>query len=253
MSILKSKIKTTFFHLLISIAVAGAAAGIIVYLWYPVPYDDLCGGLSLLSILISVDVVLGPLLTFVVFNKTKHRSELVRDLFVVGILQLAGLCYGLHTVFLARPVVVVFEDKQFVVVTNAQIPEEALYDAPDGLRQLSLTGPILIGARKAENEKEQSDIIARSMAGDFKSANPKYWQEYSLFKADILHVARPISVLIKQYPNVKSDISGIALKKNVPEKNILFLPIISKRGDATIILDMVTCQPIGYLFVSSYF
>jgi len=62
-----------------------------------------------------VDVILGPLITLTVFNRSKPRSELVRDLTVVGLIQLAALGYGLWTVFVARPVHLVFEYDRFRV------------------------------------------------------------------------------------------------------------------------------------------
>ena len=55
-----------------------------------VPKDYIkAGGLAGLKIVFLIDLVLGPLLTFVVFNKNKKRLWL--DLSIIGFIQLAGL------------------------------------------------------------------------------------------------------------------------------------------------------------------
>ena len=78
--------------------------------WYPYPYRELSGGRELFALVVAVDVVLGPLITLVIFNPAKTRRHLVMDFTVIGLLQVAALAYGLWTVFVARPVHLVFEE-----------------------------------------------------------------------------------------------------------------------------------------------
>ena len=94
--------------------------------WYPQPLFEAAGGSHLLFILAGVDVVLGPTITLVIFDlKKKPLRTLKFDLAVIAILQLAALLYGIHLVFQARPVYVVFVKDHFSLVTAAQIdPDE---------------------------------------------------------------------------------------------------------------------------------
>src|SRR5918993_3549413 len=96
-------------HFGISLAVALVAGLLVFALWYPYPYREISGGRDLFLLVVAVDVVLGPLITFAIFNRAKGWPHLRRDLAVVALLQLAGLGYGLWTVHLARPVHLVFE------------------------------------------------------------------------------------------------------------------------------------------------
>jgi hypothetical protein len=98
-------------------------------------------------LVVSVDVVLGPLITFAVFDRAKPRRELRRDLVVVGLLQLAGLLYGLWTVHLARPVHMVFEIDRFRVVHQIDIPLELEEKRPAGIDVAPWGGPTLIATR----------------------------------------------------------------------------------------------------------
>jgi hypothetical protein len=100
----RARLRAAAIHLGLSVLVAAVTAMLVFAIWYPYPYREISGGRELFQLLVAVDIVLGPLLTFAVFNRAKPRGELRRDLAVIVVLQLAGLSYGLWTVHLARPV-----------------------------------------------------------------------------------------------------------------------------------------------------
>jgi len=161
------------------------------------------GGWSLLLLVCSVDVVLGPLLTFVIFDTRKPRSEIVRDLTIIAVLQLSGLCYGVHTVYLARPVVIAFEGKLFRVVSAIEIEDNELSKASDEFKTLSLTGPTFVGTREVASEDERFDAIAHAMAGSDKSMRPIFWQPYEKSVPRILSDSKPLTTLLKNHPEQK--------------------------------------------------
>ena len=80
-------IKVAGLHLLCTAAIALLAAVVVLGLWYPYPYRELSGGRELFLLIIAVDVVCGPLLTFVLFNPAKPKKELWQDLGLVVLLQ----------------------------------------------------------------------------------------------------------------------------------------------------------------------
>ena len=109
-------------HLAISALIALAAAALVFGLWFPGLYRLMSGGQSLFVLVVSVDVVLGPLLTLAVFDRTRKSIRHLRmDLLVIALLQTAALGYGLHTVMAVRPVALVFEVDRFRVVTAADV------------------------------------------------------------------------------------------------------------------------------------
>ena len=73
-------------HLACSALVAVAAAVLLFLLWYPWPYSVLAGGMSLFMLICGVDVVIGPLITLIIFDTRKPWLELRRDLLVVVML-----------------------------------------------------------------------------------------------------------------------------------------------------------------------
>ena len=137
------RFKAAGIHLVISLVIAALAAALVFYVWYPSPYGQLSGGRELFLILISVDVILGPLITLFIFNRAKPLRELRRDLAVVALIQLSALGYGMWTVFVARPVHLVFEVDRFRVVHAIDVPAELLDPTPAGIDALPITGPTL--------------------------------------------------------------------------------------------------------------
>ncbi|MFZ6864521.1 TfpX/TfpZ family type IV pilin accessory protein [Undibacterium sp. Ji67W] len=246
-----SRLKAMFFHVLISGVIAGVGSLIILFLWYPWPLSEMSGGWSLLLLVCSVDVVLGPLLTLVIFDTRKPRSEIVRDLTIIAVLQLSGLCYGVHTVYLARPVVIAFEGKLFRVVSAIEIEDDELSKAPDEFKTLSLTGPTFVGTREVASEDERFDAIAHAMAGSDKSMRPTFWQPYEKSVSRILSDSKPLTTLLKKHPEQKNALDQVLAKSGKKMDELRYLPLISKFAVWTILLDAKTAQPVSYLSVDS--
>ncbi len=125
-------------HLLISLGVAALAAVLVFGLWYPGPFRQLAGGRDLFLLVTTVDVILGPVLTFSVFNPAKGMRHLRWDLAVIGFIQLAALGYGLHTVFVARPIAMVFEVDRLRLVTAQEVATKELPNALPRIPKLAL-------------------------------------------------------------------------------------------------------------------
>jgi hypothetical protein len=58
-------------HFILSAIVALLLTTPIIFWLYPSPFFQAAGGLNLLGMILGIDVILGPTLTFIVFNKAK--------------------------------------------------------------------------------------------------------------------------------------------------------------------------------------
>lgn len=253
MSELFFRLRASGIHLLVSAIIACIVAGIILFLWYPGQYSDICGGIQLIWLVISVDIVLGPLLTFVAFDKKKKKSELLRDLVVIAILQICGLIYGAHIVYVARPVAMVFEGSQFRIVTANDVDVSELPLAREDMRSLSLTGPLLLGVRDYKDAVEKSDAAFRAFSGYDIGARPSFWQPYADSQAKVLKVARPLDVLIKKYPESKIEIEYKLNKIGYTIANTKFLPVLSRGSDWIVIIDVKTAKLLFFVQKDGFF
>ncbi|MDP3822172.1 MAG: TfpX/TfpZ family type IV pilin accessory protein [Burkholderiales bacterium] len=224
-------------HLLISLAVAAVAAGLVFGVWFPGIYRQVAGGRDLFWLITSVDVVLGPLLTFAVFNIKKGWPHLRQDLAVIGAIQLAALAYGLFTVYGARPVAMVFETDRFRVIAAAQVEVAELPEARPEYRKLPLMGPWLLGARAAQPGDERNDALFKGLRGIDRAQRPKFWQPYADSTADALARARPLAMLLAQYPALAGEVKDTLQSLKVDEASARFLPLMGRGGDWVVILD----------------
>lgn len=224
-------------HLLISVVVAAAAAGLVFGVWFPGIYRRVAGGRDLFILITSVDLVLGPLLTFAVFNLKKGWPHLRRDLAVIGVIQLAALAYGLVTVYGARPVATVFETDRFRVITVAQVEMEELPQARPEYRHLPLAGPRLLGARAAKPGDEANEALFKGLRGIDRAQRPSFWQPYADSTADALAKARPLTTLLAKYPALANDVNQTLQSLKVDAASARFLPLMGRGGDWVVILD----------------
>ncbi len=250
---LASRLKASAIHLCISAVIAALAASLVFALWYPWPYRIISGGQALFMLVLSVDLVLGPVLTFVAFNTSKTRQHLVRDLVVIAALQLGGLVYGLYTVFLARPVAVVFEVDRFRVVPAVNVYAEELPQALPELRSLSLRGPRLLGTRDSRDGDERLKTFDLALRGVDTGVRPSYWQPYEKSRAAALQRARPVSVLLKKYPAQAAAIQAEIAKTGLSAEQIKFLPVLSHKADWSALLDARNGNLVGFAPADGFF
>jgi hypothetical protein len=239
-------------HLLLSAAVAAAAAALVFGVWFPGIYRQVAGGRDLFILITSVDVVLGPLLTFAVFNLKKGWPHLRRDLAVIGAIQLAALVYGLVAVYDARPVAMVFEADRFRVITVAQVEMEELPQARPEYRQLPLTGPWLLGARTPKPGDEANEALFKGLRGIDRAQRPLFWQPYADSTAEALGRARPLAALLAKYPELAGGIKAKLQALQVEETSAKFLPLMGRGGDWVAILDGAG-QPVHFVQAEGFF
>jgi hypothetical protein len=114
-------------HLGISLVIFAVLAYLVVYVWYPDFFFASDGGWQGIRIIVLVDLVLGPTLTLVVFNRKKPRRELRRDLSMIGIFQAICLVAGTYVVYMEKPLALVYVDGRFASLSaddfrNADVP-----------------------------------------------------------------------------------------------------------------------------------
>jgi hypothetical protein len=241
-------------HFSLSLLVAGLCAALVFGLWYPYPFREISGGRELFTLLMAVDVVIGPLLTLVVYNPSKSSRELWRDIGVIVALQLAALAYGLHTVMQARPAFLSFEGNRFRAVSVAEIDPGTLHEAPPDLRRLSLVGPGLIAARLAkETDADFLDSIKQSMRGLHPSLRPARWATYDSQRELVKTQAQPLAVLRRKQAQSKALIDAAVNDANLPEARLGFLPLVSRtRTDWVVLVSLEDGQPRAYAPVDGW-
>ena len=246
------RLKASALHMGLSLCIAALAALLVFAVWYPNPYREISGGRELFLLLVAVDVVLGPLITLAVFNRRKPRSELRRDLAVVGLIQLAALGYGLWSVAVARPVHMVFEYKNFRVVHAVDVPPELLPQTPAGVEALPLTGPTLLGLRPFKDSKESLDATMAALQGLTLSSRPDLWQPYEKSVPEVLKVAKPVTELKVRFADQAAAIDRVLTQAGRTPHNTVYVPMAGRKSFWTVFLDASSAQVVATIPLDSF-
>lgn len=247
------RIKASSIHLGLSLAIAALAALLVFGLWYPYPYREISGGRELFLLLVSVDVILGPLVTLAIFDRRKAWPVLRRDLMVVGLLQLGALGYGLWTVAVARPVHLVFEYHRFNVAHAIEIPPADVGKAAPGLVAMPLTGPTVVSLRPFQSRAEDSEMtMAAVMGGPELAARPQLWQPYLAASGQIKKEAKPLALLKTRFANQHALIDDTLAPFGPAGEQFLWLPMVARQTFWTVLLDPVTLEVKAFLPLDSF-
>ena len=103
-------------HLLASAITLAIIFGTLYFGWYRWPGWYLADVSRVVLVMAGVDVVVGPLLTFIVAGPAKPRRELARDIMVIVAIQLFALIYGTMSVWNGRPLYYAFSENVLQVV-----------------------------------------------------------------------------------------------------------------------------------------
>ena len=239
-------------HLACSALLACVAATMVFWVWYPAPYGQMSGASDLFLLLVAVDVVLGPLITLVIFNTGKSRNKLLGDLVVVAAVQLAALSYGVWTVFVVRPVHLVFEYDRMRVVHAVEIPEEFLMRVPAGIDALPVWGPGLLALRPFKDNAEQTSATFAALAGVALSTRTELWMPYDKAVPEILKAAKPVAQLISKTPAFAAPLQRALAQAGRSEADTVYLPLASRASFGTALLDAKTGQPVALLPLDSF-
>jgi len=239
---LKKRGSAIALHLLASVAVASLVALLVFFVWYPYPYQKISGGRDLFILLMSVDIVVGPLLTAVLFNPSKPRSELWRDLGLVVLIQLGALGYGLHTVWQARPLFLVMEIDRFKVISSPDLQDNSaqtqLAALPQKLRPSFLSGPVTVAIREPKDSQERNTVMMESVIGGRDYAErPEFYLSYEGAAAlKSLQRAKPLSIFLSKYPTQRPAAQTLTVRKDEDVTQWLYVPVLGRK-DWVAVLD----------------
>lgn len=241
-------------HFFGSVVIACVAAAMVFGLLYPTPYAQMLGGFELFLLVMGVDVVCGPLLTLVLFNPSKPKRELMLDLASVMCLQLAALVYGLHTVWMARPVYLAYELDRFRVISSADLGSSDTSEIPSQISPPNWGGPSVIGVRIAEpSDADYLDEIQSSLNGQDAAFRPDRWIPYSEFRAALLARSHPLSHLHDKHPEAQELIGTAVSKTGLAPELLKWLPVQSRRGTGwTVLLNAQNAAVVGWVQLDGF-
>ncbi len=241
------RLKASGIHLLLTICVSALAALLVFGVWYPYPYREISGGRELFFLVVTVDVILGPLVTFTIFSRAKSWTSLKIDLLLVALLQLGALGYGLWTVSVARPVHLVFEKDRFRAVHAIEVDPQLLSQAESSLHIMPWTGPTLLSVRDFKGVEEKNNVLFAELSGNPLGARPDFWQPYATALPEVVIKAQPADALKKRLPDQARAIDRVLSDAGRKAESTAYLPMVGRSVAWTVFLDPITAQVVAYM------
>ncbi len=239
--------KASGIHFSISLMIGIFALCMLYFVYYPQPYFEPAGAGKLVLILLSVDVVLGPLLTLVVFKSGK--KSLKSDLSVIAAVQMAALLYGLHIMWAARPVFVVASVDRFELVYAGNITDKAFAAStfPEFSKE-SLTGPVFTVVRQLE-AKESAEIMDIVESGSDVHLHPRFFAPAT---PAALATFWAHAKQIKNLPVNAREMAEAYMKAHGIDGKLVAVPLKGRVEQYTVLVDQNTKKIITALEVSAW-
>ncbi len=229
---LRYKMKATSIHLLLSLLIFVVILYLILFDWYPEPFFTAQGGWQGIQLMAFVDLVLGPVLTFIVYDQFKQRKKIVFDLSIIAVIQITALIWGGYTVYSQRPIAMVYWANTFYTVTSDDYREQGI-DNPD-FSQFSAHVPPLIYSRPVKTliEMEQSRQLTEKKIPAY--AHVSLYEKIEENLSSVFSGGIDIKEVISKNSTMKSQLENI-VHGNIDDYN--YIALKAKYQNMVLILD----------------
>lgn len=226
------KLKAFGWHLVASLLIAAVSLGVVFFVWYPQPLYQATGVIKIFLIMLGIDIILGPLLTFIVYQPKKRTLKF--DLAVIVLIQLTAFSYGFYHVYDGRPAWIAYNIDRFDLVKNNEIDNRKLTDALPTYQKVSQSGARYVAAViPTDNSEIRNEILFDEIGyGIAPSQRPELYQPLSAVEEVMMNRTKAINELYDY--NDKVDVDHILL--DYPEADG-FLPLKANNVDMTVLIN----------------
>ncbi len=247
----REKFRAFSIHFATTLVVAAAAAALIFLVWYPPPFGTMVGGLKLFALITGIDLVLGPLISLVIYDSRKSRRALIFDYSVVAIVQILALLYGIYSVSQARPAYVAFVKDRFEVIAAGEIAERDWREAEgSSYGSPPWHGPELVATHV--KPADRNDALDGGLEGRDVGVRPKFYVEYDTQVDAIKRHVKPLSSLERRHQESAPLIAESLRELQRPAEDLGWLPVKHSRGFWTALVDRRSGYPLKYLPIDPY-
>ena len=242
-----SKLRAFATHLLVSAAVAGGLLLLLITRWYPMPYFVADGGWQGIRLVVAVDVILGPLITLVIYNRNKSRGKLLFDYAVVGVIQACAFAFGVWTVFVSRTAMVVFADGSFYTLgADSALFQHDPYPAIlESARSTPAYAVVTMPADKEARQELRRESLEEqrplfSFLDRVGPLTPKSFQQLVEFQLDM-------SDLLARHPESRPKVERFLAKHGGTIQDYVFVPVKPRYAPVVLAFARDTGRLAGWL------
>jgi len=201
---------------MLSLLIFSSLVFVMLMWWFPGELFLLDGGWQGLKIVALIDLVLGPMLTLVLYKPGK--SSLVFDMSCVAAFQIAALAYGFYATYHQRTVAVVYADRNFTTLSAdaATVAHEELIElneSPKPIRDLDNAYPAMLLTPEPA-PSEFGDYVSKLLNG-----YPESHERLDLFVKRGPEHAQTLSKLAKKQEDLELTGADKSVNKAIEKGN----------------------------------
>jgi hypothetical protein len=238
---MKFRFKAFGLHLLASSVALSVILGGLYLGWYRWPGWILTDVTRVVMVMVGVDVVLGPTLTFIVARSSKPRRELTRDIGVIVALQLCALGYGTVSLWNGRPLYYAFSVNvlQLVQAYDIDDAEAALGRRQNpGLAPHWYSLPRWVWAPLPKDPDERAKIVQSAVSGgDDVISMPRYFKSWSEGLTDLRAKLKKVDDVAYFAPSEKKTLKERMRAAGLATDELNAMPLIGRGHPLLAVID----------------
>ena len=230
---LPSRLRAAGIHLVLCVAIYLVALYLMLVYWYPGFHFSVDGGWHGARIMAAVDLVLGPMLTLIIFNPLKARKLIVFDLSCIGLTQLGALVWGFYAIHSQRPVAVTYYEGSFQSITVEPLNIEK-YDVAQ-LAELSERRPPLAYVAEPANDEEEARAAMQEVMGTVAPhEDPFFFQKFADHWPQIRPHAVEASARAKGDKDFAAELPKFLESRHAQAADYLYFPYVGRDASCTV-------------------
>ncbi len=244
----KEKLHAFSIHLGISLIIFFALLYFIVFEWYPEPLFKTDGGWQGIRLIAFVDIVLGPVLTLIIFKKGKRGLKL--DLVIIAIVQMTALISGTIVIYNEHPVAIIIVNNRLHPVTAYQVAEARISYAD--LQRYSALKPPLIYSNIPKDDDEYRALLLDSLQTG--RGIRLYGEYYKKWTSEIKNSVSQNSMSMEKFlvgkPKEQMVYNKFVSNNKSKVRNFIYLPLYSRYKYSIAVIDKHTFSIVTVLDIN---
>ncbi len=237
-------------RLLPTLALLGIVVTAVYELWYPGGHAGLAGVGLPVVVLAGAALVLGPILSGVVYRPGK--PGLAADLVVLAALELATVIVLTTLLYLRQPAYLVFAVDRFEVVSRGEVDPAAFMEP--GLARRPGHAPRLVHARVPTDPAVFDRLLDETVFMGLPDIDrrPEFWRPYAPAVPLVLAKARPLGALLGPGDPRRAAVTRWLAERGAVAETFRFLPVRGRRADGALVIHARVGFPVAVLPVDPW-
>jgi len=213
--------------------------------WFPYSFSDLGGFTETALMLIFVDLVLGPLLVFIVFKEGKKYLKF--DINVLLAIQVAAFLFGAHALFLKHPAYIVFTGDRFTLTNVSHLYPQQTWHTQ--FKKSFFSSPKFVVAKLPSDALKQSNLILDIVFNQTPDLDrrPEYYHSFEKHTETTLAKSIPINKLLSNTKTKQKLAEFLEQHGGKPEAYAYFPLSGNNKKEFIWVFDRVSAKPIGLI------